>query len=191
MLGRASELQLKPCLLTQTEVGQDIFDPIRRLLDAGAAWATRRSNRGAMAGACVVLAYSPHASLFERALGLAGTAPLCVMELFQFPVDGWARATRAVDLTTGDPWPAFPTEVVEELEHVIFVGNNDWTKGPGADSAERTLVDLREEHGFDDLNAVVGYAAAQGKSADALGRLEKIAKRAGFMNPRQPPASVG
>jgi hypothetical protein len=168
----------RPVLVTNAFGVEQNVPSLRQLLQHGEQ-VTPRSRRGARSGSGPVLAYVPYGDALELAVQLARGASLCVVETESFPVSGWARSVGAEDLARGEVAQPFPSEIVKELDRLIFYGNNGWTRGFGANQTSHVLTQLRQS-GFDDLAAVVGYAGAYGKSAKAMERLRKLALNAGF-----------
>jgi hypothetical protein len=58
-----------------------------------------------------VLAYYPDIKLLADAVALADGQPLGVIEFHAGEVAGWAAATNAINLDTGQPTPSVPAEI--------------------------------------------------------------------------------
>jgi hypothetical protein len=184
VLEQAVSLSSRPVLVTNAFGIESNVPSLQRLL-AYAEQVTPRSRRGVAGSGHAVLAYVPLEDALALAIPLARGGALGVVESSELPVRGWAREVGAVDLTTGQTSEPFGTEVAEELDRVLFYGNNGWTRGFGADQTLRILTDLRRT-GFNDADAIVGYVGAHGKSSKAMARLRSLALTAGFKPPDQP-----
>lgn len=163
------------CVLVTNTQRNDITGLTRFL--AHAVQVTPRSKVSGTGYA--VLAYVPYEESLARAMQLARGGSLAVVESVGMPVHGWARMLAATNLVTGVPTEPFGDDVGKDLDRLMFHGSNGWTGGFGNDVSLRILRDLRTR-GFDDAGAVVGVAAASGKSADAMKRLRTLAVKAGF-----------
>jgi hypothetical protein len=75
-----------------------------------------------------VLAYHPDIELLADAVALADGQPLGVIEFFPDEVAGWAAATNAVNLDTGDPTPSVPAEIHEALVELRDAGYNGYRR---------------------------------------------------------------
>lgn len=124
-----------------------------------------------------VLAYRPDAREFELAESLAHGSSLCVIEGYGFPVRGWAARVGAFDIVSGSETAGIDPARAEYVDRIIWYGNNGWTRGFGADNTARILSEMKRA-GVLDRDEVLGVAAAEGKGAKALQRLEKLIDRA-------------
>jgi hypothetical protein len=66
----------------------------------------------------------PDIELLADAVGLADGQPLGVIEFFPDEVAGWAAATNAINLDTGEPTPSVPAEIHEALVELRDAGYN-------------------------------------------------------------------
>lgn len=101
ILERAGESGLPVVVLSpdrRTERSVAAFDRLRER----DVTTTPRSPRGVAPETGPVLAYVPGAAELELAARLAGERELCVVESRRFPVSGWARHARALDLLRGE-----------------------------------------------------------------------------------------
>lgn len=73
-----------------------------------------------------VLAYRPDIELLADAVALAEGQPLGVIECFPGEVAGWAAATNAINLDTGEPTPSVPAEIREALLELRDAGYNGY-----------------------------------------------------------------
>lgn len=73
-----------------------------------------------------VLAYRPDIELLADAVALADGQPLAVIEFFPGEVAGWAAATNAINLDTGQPTDSVPTEIHEALIELRDAGYNGY-----------------------------------------------------------------
>jgi hypothetical protein len=69
-----------------------------------------------------VLAYRPDIELLADAVALAEGQPLGVIEFFPGEVAGWAAATNAVNLDTGEATPSVPVEIHDALVELKKAG---------------------------------------------------------------------
>lgn len=185
VLEQAASLPSRPVLVTNAFGVESSITSLQRLLRY-ADHATPRSRRGFTPyQQHAVLAYVPYEDTLALAMQVARGGALGVVETVEFPLGGWAREVDALDLTTRQAAEPFSTEIGEQLDRVIFYGNNGWTRGFGADQTLRVLTALRRT-GFDDLAAIVGFVAARGKSGKAMKRLRTLALKAGFNGPKEP-----
>ncbi|MCX2182662.1 hypothetical protein KV205_19315 [Streptomyces sp. SKN60] len=112
----------------------------------------------------------------HRALPYARDGALAVVELKSDPLIGWAMETHAVNLvdgqTTLESWnPAQRTR----LEDIHSYGNNGWSRGFGADGAERVLPDLLA--GGVGRDIILGFMVARGHDEDSVERLAAIIEK--------------
>jgi hypothetical protein len=69
-----------------------------------------------------VLAYRPDTKLLADAVALADGQPLGVIEFFPDEVAGWAAATNAINLDTGEPTPSVPAAIHTALVELREAG---------------------------------------------------------------------
>lgn len=136
------------------------------------------SPRGVQAtGGGPVLAYVPDLQVLEDAIRLADGQVLGVVECIPGEVSGWAAATNAVDLATGEVAPSVAPDIQEALDDLHDAGYNGYHR-----SSElyfktrytppiRTLVDSGCSFEF-----VASYLVARGRFASSMDDLKKIYK---------------
>jgi hypothetical protein len=73
-----------------------------------------------------VLAYRPDIELLADAVALADGQPLGVIEFFPDEIAGWAAATNAINLVTGEPTPSVPAEIHDALVELREAGYNGY-----------------------------------------------------------------
>jgi hypothetical protein len=92
-----------------------------------------------------------------------------VIEASSYPLIGWAMETKALNLVTGEPTADTRTDYQrKELDRIRFYGNNNWTKGFGADQTLLTLRDLLHDDPLP-ADVIVGSILARGQHG---GRVE-------------------
>ncbi|WP_144022733.1 hypothetical protein [Asanoa hainanensis] len=123
-----------------------------------------------------VLAYLPDYDDVHHSLQAVRYGAFAAVESVAYPLIGWAMATRALDLTTGEITVDSRSETLKEaIERIHFFDNNGWTRGFGADSAKRILGDLPPPDRDKDL--LLGSLCALGSRGRALERLGDLAQR--------------
>jgi hypothetical protein len=75
-----------------------------------------------------VLAYHPDVRQLGRAVAAAEGQVLGVIEFAEGEVAGWAAATNAVDLTTGEPTASVPDEIHAALAELHTTGYNGYSR---------------------------------------------------------------
>ncbi|MBV9142978.1 MAG: hypothetical protein JO115_19045 [Pseudonocardiales bacterium] len=135
---------------------------------------TRRSRSSAFLGGGPVLLDMPDAGLLADAHKLAHGRSLCVIESGAFRLHGWAAATRAVDLMTGERTAPPTNETLRLLDALVFAGNNGWADGPGKRDAQRLLGELAVAIPSLDADFVAGYVISKGVSGEGVKRLRTI-----------------
>jgi hypothetical protein len=73
-----------------------------------------------------VLAYRPDVRLLAHAVAAAEGQVLGVIEFSPGEIAGWAAATNAVDLTTGEPTPSVEPEIRDALAELHYAGYNGY-----------------------------------------------------------------
>ncbi|MFD7320596.1 hypothetical protein ACFV9D_05815 [Streptomyces sp. NPDC059875] len=133
----------------------------------------RAGNRSEFRGV-PVLAYFPNLKMMVQAISSARGSSLAVVEAPDFALSGWARETRATDLTDPNAVVApLNRRLVEGIAHLHSYGNNAYTTGFGRDQAQRVLRELRSE-GHLDQDAILGAVLARGMSEHAIERLKQL-----------------
>ncbi|MFG1955035.1 hypothetical protein [Micromonospora sp. NPDC048830] len=139
--------------------GRKLFDGYRR---DGRHVSPRSTALAARPGA--VIAHAPTPKALDLAMRLAhGTALAVVEHPAPRRLFGWARIVGARDLLTGEPAAALDPQLVERLEHLMFLGNNGYARGPGQTSARAVLRELHAD-GLLDRDLVVSALAGMGVS---------------------------
>ncbi len=124
-----------------------------------------------------VLAYLPDYDDVHNSIQAARFGAFAAVESGATPLIGWAMATGALDLTTGEVTADTRSPALKEaIERIHFFDNNGWTRGFGADGAKRILGDLSPPDR--DKNLILGGLCALGSRAKALERLGDLADRA-------------
>lgn len=121
VIGQAAARSAHPCLVTESFDSRLGWAPLDRLFERG-VHVTRRSQTQLTPDTGAFLVFGPDEELFELGLRLAEDRPLCVIEFYPFPIDGWARTVQAVDLTTHSVLQPFGPDVLEKLERVLSYG---------------------------------------------------------------------
>lgn len=169
--GEADRLGRPSVLVTNTKGHQAESGPLASFV--GRSLHTTPRSRSVSIGAGPVLAYVPYGRELAYAVSLARATSLCVVETVSFPVRGWAAAVAAINLLTGEPTPPPDAEVKEELDHLVFNGNNGYGDQYGKRDA---LSILRGLAGRPDYDAafIVGYLAGHGISDNGLANIARI-----------------
>lgn len=123
-----------------------------------------------------VLAHDPDLGLLEHAIKIADGQLLGVTEQPSYPLEGWAAATRALDLSTRERHPGVPDEIHETLMDLKREGNNGYPT-PKKNSAYTTMVNLYigklKTDGYEG-NFVASYLLGSGINSHAAHNLRKI-----------------
>jgi hypothetical protein len=121
-----------------------------------------------------ILAYFPNVKMMVQAIALARDSSLAAVEAPDFALSGWARETRAVDLTnpSADLAP-LNQRLVEAIALLHSYGNNAYSSGFGRDQAQGVLSELRDE-GLLDRDAIVGAVLARGMSDNGIEQLTRL-----------------
>ena len=123
-----------------------------------------------------VLAYRPDLELLGDAVALADGQALGVIEFFPGEVAGWAAATNAINLETGEPTPGVPEEILTALEDLKQAGYNGYFRDREAFFAAKYFppIDELRAAGYD-YKFVAGYLIALGVDGKSVGGdLERI-----------------
>lgn len=127
-----------------------------------------RGKRGQPGGP--VLAYRPDIQLLGEAVGMADGQPLGVIEFFPDEVAGWAAATNAINLDTGEPAPSVPDEIHAALVELAEAGYNGYFRDREAFFAAKYFGPIDEllEAGYG-YKFVAGYLIALGVDGHSVG----------------------
>ncbi|HXN92784.1 MAG TPA: hypothetical protein VN906_15015 [Candidatus Sulfotelmatobacter sp.] len=122
-----------------------------------------------------VLALGPTLKLLDTAISLADRQALAVVEHTPNSLDGWAAATNALNLETGEPTPGVPAEIHEALVQVQKAGNNGYPKRkePYFAAMVEPPIEMLIEHGYS-ANFVASYLVALGVFGSSAQDLKKI-----------------
>ncbi|WP_280200592.1 hypothetical protein [Nocardia cyriacigeorgica] len=136
------------------------------------------SRKGTQANAGgPVLAYVPTLEVLEDAIHLADGQALGVVEWVPGEMSGWAAATNALDLETGEPTPGVPPDIAAALEDLHRAGYNGYGRSKETYFKNlytppiRTLVESGYAFDF-----VASYLVALGRHASSMDDLKKIYK---------------
>lgn len=125
-----------------------------------------------------VLSYVPDIKGLYVALDLGHRSSVCVVESHMFRLDGWAAATAATNLVTGEATPPLDDELLGELRALHHAGNNGWADSPGKRDAERILDGLRGAIPASDApDMITGWMLANGTFDTGAKRLHKMVKQ--------------
>jgi hypothetical protein len=135
---------------------------------------TRRSRSNASPGRGPVLVDMPDAGLLADAHRLAHGQSLCAVESGAFRLRGWAAATHAVDLMSGERTSPPTDEALRLLDAIVFAGNNGWADEPGKRDAKRLLGELALAMPSLDADFVEGYVIGKGASKYDVNQLRAL-----------------
>ncbi|MFB9728694.1 hypothetical protein [Haloechinothrix salitolerans] len=135
---------------------------------------TRKSPGRARYSRGPVLVDVPDAKLLELAHKRANGRSLCAIEGGQLGLRGWATATDAVDLVTGERPEPLAVPIREALDALKWAGNNGWYDRPGKRDARRILQELIHLKPSLDADFVIGYMIARGAFGDSAEGLRKL-----------------
>lgn len=122
------------------------------------------------------LVYVPHVELLAQAADYARESSLCVVETSSFRLDGWASATAALNLDTGETAVPPPDDAAETLDRLASYGNNGWSDSFGKQQARRLLVELRGM-GVTDADFIAGFMIGKGSSDSGAKRLHGMVEK--------------
>ncbi|BBX90947.1 hypothetical protein H5U98_06830 [Mycolicibacterium boenickei] len=122
-----------------------------------------------------VLAVDPPLKLLELGLSLADGQLLGVATVHPHEVIGWAAATKALDLATGERHPGVPPEIEEALQDLYDAGYNGYARQRETFFAAKYFppIDLLMDAGYD-VDFVKSYLVALGKAADSVENIDKL-----------------
>lgn len=170
---QARESANRPLLVTYSFQNGEHMDAFR-----GMEHVTTRS-KGSVTGPVgrPVLAYVPEERVLSLAHRHARKAALCAVESASFPLHGWARQVRAINLVDGATLPPLDPAAAGLLEHLQFIGNNGW----GDQYGRRDAAGLLTELGLHvDRAELLGYVLARGAHDTGVKNLVKIADKVGL-----------
>lgn len=127
-------------------------------------------------GSRPTLVYVPDEDMLALAASVARGHVLCAVESSMLRLDGWAAATSAINLDTGEAAKAVPDAVQEDLDHLVFVGNNGYGDTAGKRDARRLLDTLRTSAPSIDGAFLAGYVIGKGLSARGAKRLREMSE---------------
>lgn len=177
---RCEEEDAAGLLVTHTVDGAQYTPALVSFVQRNCNHATPRSRTTRRnTGPGPVLVYVPDPGLLYFASGLARNSSLCAVGSGSFDLSGWAAATRAVNLATGDEAPPVSEDVERELKRLSFYGNNGWGDPFGKKNAKLTvstlLVKLSDRDDVKDF--IVGWTLANGASDNGAKNLAKVIDR--------------
>lgn len=161
-------------ILVMNALGAEESNPALRQFAAKHTRTTPRV-RGSFHGVGPTLAYVPSAPTLHYAAGLARGSSIAVVEGRNlFPLQGWARALGAVDLTRPDELPApIEPELAEPIDRLLVCSNNGFGDNYGKQQARRILEELRDE-GLLHRDFTLGALLAYGVSDNGIRNLAQI-----------------
>lgn len=122
-----------------------------------------------------VLAVDATLKVLDMGFRLADQNVFGIATVIPKRVAGWAAATNALDLESGERHPGVPPEIEEALHDLYEAGYNGY--GRARESYFAALyfppIDILMGAGYD-FEFVAGYLVTLGKSADSVKHLEKI-----------------
>jgi hypothetical protein len=164
---------------------------IDRWAREGRAVSSRRS-RGAGSTGPVLVCY-PTMDMIADASQWSAKAAVCVLEwgvhlglhgddgsrTEREVLAGWAKEARALNLLTGETTvDDRPAELVEELQHILWNGNNGWRDEPARRSVTASLRNLKAAGVSPTRGDVLGYTVAHGTRWDNVKQLADLVDRA-------------
>ncbi|ALI24464.1 hypothetical protein XA26_06030 [Mycolicibacterium fortuitum] len=122
-----------------------------------------------------VLAVDPPLKLLELGLSLADGQLFGVATVHPHEVIGWAAATKALDLVTGERHPGVPPDIEEALQDLYDAGYNGYTRQREVFFATKYFppIDILMDAGYD-VDFVKSYLVALGKAADSVENIDKL-----------------
>ncbi|WP_006246424.1 hypothetical protein [Mycolicibacterium tusciae] len=122
-----------------------------------------------------VLAVDPPLKLLELGLRLAEGQLFGVATVHPHEVAGWAAATKAFDLATGERHPGVPPEIGEALQALHDAGYNGYARQRERFFAAKYFppIDILMNAGYD-VDFVKSYLVVLGKSADSVEGIDKL-----------------
>ena len=122
-----------------------------------------------------MLAVDPPLKLLELGLRLADDQLLGVATVHPHEVIGWAAATKALNLATGERNPGVPPEVEQALKDLYAAGYNGYARQSERFFATKYFppIDILMNAGYD-VEFVKSYLVVLGKSSDSVERIDKL-----------------
>lgn len=136
--------------------------------------ATQRSHQDVRPGSGPVLVDMPDLTLLALAHSLANGESLCAVESGALNLNGWAVATRAMNLHTGQTESNPPPAILKLFDDLLWAGNNGWFDSLGKRDAQRLLKIILKASSSYDADFVASYVIGKGKSADAAKQIRAI-----------------
>jgi hypothetical protein len=125
-----------------------------------------------------VLVYYPDYRLLDLAMDRARGAALCVLAYADQPLAGWAAATGAVNLATGEAVPPLDDGVVQLFRSLRLSGNNGWTDDYATRMARHFLAELQTAVPGLTADYVASYVLALDHgSTEGIERLRTLAEK--------------
>jgi len=122
-----------------------------------------------------MLAVDPPLKLLELGLRLADGQLFGVATVHPHEVIGWAAATKALDLATGERHPGVPPEIEQALKDLHDAGYNGYARQRERFFAAKYFppIDILMDAGYD-VDFVKSYLVVLGKSSDSVERIDKL-----------------
>jgi hypothetical protein len=125
----------------------------------------KRAQRGGP-----VLAFLPDLRLLDRAIRLADQQVLGVVEHAPGRMEGWAAATKALNLITGERHPGVPEEIGQALADLYQAGYNGYSRDRESFFAHKYFppIDKLMAAGYT-YEFVASYLVALGRHGESVG----------------------
>ena len=129
----------------------------------------------------------PPLKLLELGLRLADGQLFGVATVHPHEMTGWAAATKALDLATGERHPGVPPAIEEALQDLYDAGYNGYARQRERFFAAKYFppIDILMEAGYD-VDFVKSYLVVLGKSSSSVERIDKL-----YVPPSQRPRTSG
>lgn len=133
-----------------------------------------------------VLAVDPPLKLLEAGLHLADGEVFGVATVRPYEVIGWAAATKALNLATGERHPALPAEIECALQDLYDAGYNGYARQRERFFASKYFppIDILMDAGYD-VDFVKSYLVVLGKSSGSVEMIDKL-----YVPPSQRPRAT-
>lgn len=132
-----------------------------------------RGNRPERGGP--VLAVHPPLKLLALGLQVADGQLFGVATVNMREVTGWAAATKALDVVTGERHPGVPDDIAEALQDLHDAGYNGYARQRESFFAGKYYppIDILMDAGYG-VDFVKSYLVALGKSPDSVENVDKL-----------------
>lgn len=134
-----------------------------------------------------VLAVDATLKILSLGLRIAGGQLFGVATVHPRDVAGWAAATKALDLATGERHPGVPSKIKQALTELYDAGYNGYGRQHERFFAAKYFppIDILLDAGYD-VDFVKSYLVVLGKSPDSVERIDKL-----YVPPAQRPRAIG